>query len=89
MELFVYPMIIYVSHLCRKEISVIQRDHQVPNIKISNVINSGPPVHQLERVQGATISLFTSTNAEQMSFPTFFPHGQMVTRLLETHLPVH
>jgi len=52
--------------------SVIRRDHQVPNIEISNVINSGgPPVHQLDRVQGAPISLFTSTNADQMAFPTF------------------
>jgi len=36
---------------------------------------SGPPVHQLDCVQGAPISLFTSTNAEQMAFPTLFPDG--------------
>ena len=56
-----------------EETSVIRRDHQVPNIEVCNVIISGPPVHQLDRVQGAPISLFPSTNAEQMSFPALFP----------------
>ena len=32
-------------------------------------------MHQLDCVQGAPISLFTSTNAEQMAFPILFPDG--------------
>ena len=54
-----------------EETFVIRRDHQVPNVEVSDVLNTdGPPVHELNRVQGATISLFTSTTAEQMAFPT-------------------
>ena len=33
------------------------------------------PLHQLQCVQGAPISLFTSTTAEQMAFPCLFPNG--------------
>jgi len=58
-----------------EETSVIRRDHQVPNVEVSDVLSNGPPVHQLSRVQGAPISLFTSTTAEQMAFPTLFPDG--------------
>jgi len=58
-----------------EETSVIRRDQQVPNIEVSNVINSGPAVHQLDCVQGTPISLFTSTNSEHMAFPALFPDG--------------
>jgi len=58
------------------ESSVIRRDLQVPNIEVSNVINiNNPPVHQLQCVQGAPISLYICTNAEQMPFPWLFPDG--------------
>jgi len=59
--------------LDESESSVIRRDLQVPNIKVSNVINNkNHPVYQLQRVQGAPISLYTCTNAEQMAFPWLF-----------------
>ena len=60
-----------------EETSVIRRDHQVPNVEVSDVLNTdGPPVHELNHVQGAPINLFTSTTAEQMAFPTLFPDGR-------------
>ena len=39
------------------------------NVEVSNLINSNAPVHQLQRVQGAPINIYTCTNAEQMDFP--------------------
>ena len=58
------------------ESSVIRRDLQVPNIEISNVVNnSNAPIHQLQRVQGAPISIYTCRDAEQMAFPWLFPDG--------------
>ena len=45
-------------------------------LEVFNVINNNnPPVHQLQHVQGAPISLYTCTNAEQMAFPWLFPDG--------------
>ena len=59
------------------ESSVIRRDLQVPNVEISSVItNNNAPVHQLQRVQGAPISIYTCTNAEQMAFPWLYPDGK-------------
>ena len=55
------------------ESSVIRRDLQLPNVEVSNLINSNAPVHQLQRVQGAPISIYTCTNAEQMAFPWLYP----------------
>ena len=60
------------------ESSVIRRDLQLPNIEVSNVINNNDntPVHQLQRVQGAPISIiYTCTDAEQMAFPWLYPDG--------------
>ena len=58
------------------ESSVIRRDLQVPNVEISSVItNNNAPVHQLQRVQGTPISIYTCTNAEQMAFPWLYPDG--------------
>ena len=41
------------------ESSVIRRDLQLPNVEVSNLINNNAPVHQLQRVQGALISIYT------------------------------
>ena len=41
----------------------------------SQLINNNAPVHQLQRVQGAPISIYTCTNAEQMAFPWLYPDG--------------
>ena len=57
------------------ESSVIRRDLQLPNVEVSNLINSNAPVHQLHRVQGALISIYTCTNAEQMAFLWLYPDG--------------
>ena len=57
------------------ESSVIRRDLQLPNVEVSNLINSNAPVHQLHHVQGAPISIYTCTNAEQMAFPWLYPDG--------------
>ena len=45
------------------------------NVEVSNLINNNAPVHQLQRVQGAPISIYTCTNAEQMAFPWLYPDG--------------
>ena len=57
------------------ESSVIRRDLQLPNVEVSNLINCNAPVHQLQHVQGAPISIYTCTNAEQMAFPWLYPDG--------------
>ena len=58
------------------ESSVIRTDLQLPNVEVSSVItNNNDPVHQLQRVQGAPISIYTCTNAEQMAFPWLYPDG--------------
>ena len=54
---------------------VIRRDLQLPNVEVSQLINNNAPVHQLQRVQGAPISIYTCTNAEQMAFPWLYPDG--------------
>ena len=57
------------------ESSIIRRDLQLSNVEISQLINNNAPVHQLQRVQGAPISIYTCTNAEQMAFPWLYPDG--------------
>ena len=57
------------------ESSVIRRDLQLPNVEVSHLLNNNAPVHQLQRVQGAPISIYTCTNAEQMAFPWLYPDG--------------
>ena len=46
------------------ESSVIRRDLQLPNVEVSHLLNNNPPMHQLQRVQGAPISIYTCTDAE-------------------------
>ena len=57
------------------ESSVIRRDLQLPNVDVSHLLNNNAPVHQLQRVQGAPISIYTCTNGEQMAFPWLYPDG--------------
>ena len=58
------------------ESSVIRRDFTLPNVDVQNVITDGnAPVHQLERIRGAPVSLFSDREAEQLSFPFLFPDG--------------
>ena len=57
------------------ESSAIRRDLQLPNVEISQLINHNAPMHQLQHVQGAPISIYTCTNAEQMAFPWLYPDG--------------
>ena len=58
------------------ESSVIRTDLQLSNVEVSSVItNNNAPVHQLQHVQGAPISIYTCTNAEQMAFPWLYPDG--------------
>ena len=57
------------------ESSVIRRDLKLPNVEVSQLINNNAPVHQLQRVQGAPIIIYTCTNAEQMAFPWLYPDG--------------
>ena len=57
------------------ESSVIRRGLQLPNVEVSNLINSSAPVHQLQRVKGAPISIYTCANAEQMAFVWLYPDG--------------
>ena len=54
------------------ESSVIRRDLQLPNV---NLISSNAHVHQLQRVQGAPISICTCINAKQVAFPWLYPDG--------------
>ena len=58
------------------ESSVIRRNLQLPNIEISYIVNKGStPIHQLQHVQGAPISIYTCRDAEQMAFTWLFPDG--------------
>ena len=55
---------------------VIRRDLQVPIIELSNgVNNSSAPIHQLQHVQVAPISIYTCRDAKQMAFPWLFLDG--------------
>ena len=55
--------------------SIIRRNLQLPNVEVSQLINNNAPVHQLQHVQSAPISIYTCTNAEQMAFPWLNPDG--------------
>ena len=57
------------------ESSVIRRYLQLPNVEVSHLLNNNAPVHQLQCVQGAPISIYTCTNAEQMAFPWLYLDG--------------
>ena len=58
------------------ESSVIRRDLQMPNVEVSHHLNNNnAPVYQLQRVQGAPISIYTCADAEQMVFPWLYPDG--------------
>ena len=70
-----WNLMLKVSHLLSGESSVIRRDLQLANVEVSNFINSNAPVHQLQHVQDAPISIYTCTNAEQMAFPWLYPDG--------------
>ena len=61
------------------ESSVIRRDLQLPNVEVSNLINSNTPVHQLQHVQSAPISIYMCTNVEQMAFPWLYPDGTNIS----------
>jgi len=55
------------------ESSVIRRDLQVPNIEVSNIINNNNhPVHQLQCVHGAPISLYTCIMLNRWPFHGYF-----------------
>ena len=41
-------------------------------VEISHLLNNNAPVHQLQCVQGAPISIYTCTNTEQMAFPWLY-----------------
>jgi len=56
------------------ESSVIRRDFTLPNVDVQDVIRDGnAPVHQLERVRGVPVSLFSDREAEQLAFSIPFP----------------
>ena len=58
------------------ESSVIRRDLQMPNVEVSHLLNNNnAPVYQLQRVQGAPISIYTCADAKQMAFPWLYPDG--------------
>ena len=57
------------------ESSVIRRDLQLANVEVSQLISNNAPMHQLQRVQGAPINIYTCTNAEQTAFPWLYPDG--------------
>ena len=78
MNLYLYlyhPSMMYVKLDEDGESSVIRRDLQLPNVEVFQLINNSVPVHQLQCVQGAPISIYTCTNAEQMAFPWLYPDG--------------
>jgi len=70
------------------ESSVIRRDLQLPNVEVSNLINSNAPVHQLQRVQGALISTHVLM-LNRWPFRGFIRMALMGIKLYETHPSVH
>ena len=71
------------------ESSVIRRDLQLPNAEVSQLINNNAPVHQLQHVQGAPISINTCTNAEQIAFPWLYPDGTNGYKTSQIHPYLH
>jgi len=70
--------------------SVIRRDFTLPIVDLQDVIRDGnAPVHQLERVRGVPVSLFSDREAEQLAFPFLSPDGTMGIAQREIHPHQH
>ena len=49
----------------------------IPDIPVSKLIQDGAfPVHQLERISSAPVSVFNGPQLELMAFPTLYPNGR-------------
>ena len=69
---------------------VIRRDFTLPNVDVQNVITNGnAPVHQLERIRGALVSLFSDRETEQLAFPFLSLMVLMGIAQREIHLHQH
>ena len=49
----------------------------MPDIPVSKLIQDGTfPVHQLERITTAPVSVFTEPQLKLMAFPALYPDGE-------------
>ena len=59
------------------ESGVVRSNTLMPDIPVSKLIQDGTfPVHQLERITTAPVSVFTEPQLELMAFPTLYPDGK-------------
>ena len=62
-----------------EESGVVRSNTLIPDIPVSKLIQDGAfPVHQLERISSAPVSVFNEPQLELMAFPTFIPMEEMV-----------
>ena len=60
-----------------EESGVVRSNTLIPDIPVSKLIQDGAfPVHQLERISSAPVSVFNEPQLELMAFPTLYPNGR-------------
>ena len=59
-----------------EESGVIRSDFLIPDVPVTNYLQEGTfPVHQLEKITSAPLSIFNKQQLEVLAFPTLYPDG--------------
>ena len=65
------------SHEDDEESGIVRSNRLMPNVPVTKLIQDGAfPVHQLERITSAPISIFSEPQLELMAFSTLYPDGR-------------
>ena len=69
------------GHECQEdhveESGIVRSNTLIPDIPVSKLIQDGAfPVHQLERISSAPVSVFKESQLELMAFLTLYPKGR-------------
>ena len=58
------------------ESGVVRSDFLMPDVPVTNYLQEGTfPVHQLEKITSAPLSIFKEKQLEVLAFPTLYPDG--------------
>ena len=59
-----------------EESGVVRSDFLMPDVPVTNYLQEGTfPVHQLEKITCAPLSIFNDQQLEVLAFPTLYPNG--------------
>ena len=59
-----------------EESGVVRSDFLMPDVPVTNYLQEGTfPVHQLEKITSAPLSIFNEQQLEVLAFPTLYPDG--------------